>query len=264
MSWTRVFQFMARAQASGRPVRILYISDFDPSGANMPVAVARKIEFLNRTRNLGLDIQVRPVVLTHAQTVEDELPRVPLKDTVRGKDRFEERFGAGATELDALEALHPGALEQILVDKIERYHDGGLDDRVEEAADDFRDTLEQARDAVLENYQDELDAIQDELGEVAKKANAEIAEIRKKHASRYAEIVERFNSTQALIRDDLVSESPDPAEIEWPEPAKGDEDENPMFDSTRGYVEQMDRYKEHQDKPTAGPASYWGKPEAAE
>jgi hypothetical protein len=104
ISWTDVYKLVARALASGRPVRILYISDFDPQGHNMPVAVARKIEFLNRSRNLGLDIQVRPVVLTHAQTIEYQLPRTPLKDSVGGKDKFEERYGKGATELDALEA----------------------------------------------------------------------------------------------------------------------------------------------------------------
>jgi hypothetical protein len=37
---------------------------------------------------------------------------------------------------------------------------------------------------------------------------------------------------------------------EWPEPRAGDEDDNPLFDSNRSYVEQMDRYKKHQSKPT--------------
>jgi hypothetical protein len=41
-----------------------------------------------------------------------------------------------------------------------------------------------------------------------------------------------------------------PDSIEWPEPDGGDEDEDPLFDSTRGYVEQIDRFKEYQQKPT--------------
>jgi hypothetical protein len=196
MSWTDVYKLVKRAQAGGRPVRILYISDFDPQGHNMPVAVARKIEFLNRTRNLGLDIQVRPVVLTHEQTVEYELPRTPLKDSVGGKGRFEERYGAGATELDALEALHPGVLEQILVDEIERYHDGELEDRVEEIADDFRSTLEMVHDEVVEQHQEVVDDIKANLDDLVSKANAEIAVIREKYAARYAEIIERFNVTK--------------------------------------------------------------------
>jgi hypothetical protein len=58
-------QLVERALANDRPVRMLYVSDFDPSGFNMPVAAARKVEFLNR--EYDLDIQLRPVVLTHDQ-----------------------------------------------------------------------------------------------------------------------------------------------------------------------------------------------------
>jgi hypothetical protein len=32
-------------------------------------------------------------------------------------------------------------------------------------------------------------------------------------------------------------------------PDDGDEDDEPLFDSTRDYVEQINRYKEHQGKP---------------
>jgi hypothetical protein len=39
------------------------------------------------------------------------------------------KYGEGATELDALEALYPGVLRQILVGEIERYIDAGLDSR---------------------------------------------------------------------------------------------------------------------------------------
>ena len=39
-------------------------------------------------------------------------------------------------------------------------------------------------------------------------------------------------------------------EYDWPTPANGNEDADPLFDSTRDYLEQIDRYKEHQGKPT--------------
>jgi hypothetical protein len=51
-----------RARVSERPVRITYVSDFDPAGISMPVAAARKIEFF--AMKAGLDIQLDPVVLT--------------------------------------------------------------------------------------------------------------------------------------------------------------------------------------------------------
>jgi hypothetical protein len=42
---------------------------------------------------------------------------------------------------------------------------------------------------------------------------------------------------------------PDPAEADWPEPKDGEDDDDPLFDSGRDYIDQMDRYKDHQDKP---------------
>ena len=102
----------------GRPVRIIYVSDFDPAGQSMPVATARKIEWLIRHSGEDLDVQLQPIVLTYDQCIEYELPRTPLKETERRAGSFEARFGEGATELDALEALHPGELQRILSVKL--------------------------------------------------------------------------------------------------------------------------------------------------
>jgi len=46
LSLTAVNQLTNRIAAADKPVRIFYISDFDPAGENMPVSVSRKIEFL--------------------------------------------------------------------------------------------------------------------------------------------------------------------------------------------------------------------------
>jgi hypothetical protein len=101
---------ISRAIEDRRPMRILYISDFDPSGRSMPVALARKIEYWIAELGLDLDITLDPIVLTPAQCEHYGLPRTPLKSTDRRASKFEDRFGSGATELDALEALHPGEL----------------------------------------------------------------------------------------------------------------------------------------------------------
>jgi hypothetical protein len=55
------------------------------------------------------------------------------------------------------------------------------------------------------------------------------------------------------IQNDLDAQAPDVDEYDWPEPAEGDEDPDPMFDSTRSYLDQMERYKQHQGKPTEAP-----------
>jgi hypothetical protein len=60
---------------------------------------------------------------------------------------------------------------------------------------------------------------------------------------------ERFNAIQQAIADDIDAASAD-LEPEVVEPEDGDEDDDPLFDSTRDYVEQIDRFKEHQAKPT--------------
>jgi hypothetical protein len=92
-------QLVWRVHRFGKPTRILYISDFDPGGRSMPVAAARKIEFNLLKSEIEADITLQPVILTEDQCLDCRLPRTPIKETERRKDRFEERFGAGATEL---------------------------------------------------------------------------------------------------------------------------------------------------------------------
>src|SRR5580704_9725045 len=116
MTYTRCCELIQRVieRAEGRPIRILYISDFDTGGLSMPVAVARKIEFIIRTEHHDIDLQVRSIVLTQKQEY-DRLPSIPLKEDDKRKARFEERFGEDyATELDALESVYPGEFLKIV------------------------------------------------------------------------------------------------------------------------------------------------------
>jgi hypothetical protein len=64
-----------------RPTRIGYISDFDPAGDCMPVAVARQIEFYLRKYADGRDIKLTPIALTREQVVRHNLPRIPIKES---------------------------------------------------------------------------------------------------------------------------------------------------------------------------------------
>jgi len=143
ISLTRCNELIQRVAT--RPIRILYISDFDPGGESMPLAAARKIEWLAQER--GLDIQLHPIVLTKEQCEEYELPRTPIKETEHRAGRFEERHGEGATELDALEALRPGTFAEIVQDAIDLF-------RSEEYVDAWRVSTERAEEAVAEiDYQ---------------------------------------------------------------------------------------------------------------
>jgi hypothetical protein len=126
---THLFEMAKRAAEDGRPFVVFYLSDFDPDGHRMPVTVARKFQALCDLRFPGLDLRLYPVALTLEQCIKYDLPSVPLKETVARKDKWEARFGRGQTELDALMALHPGVLEELLEDAIQPFFDPTLDQR---------------------------------------------------------------------------------------------------------------------------------------
>jgi hypothetical protein len=56
----------------------------------MPVSMARKVEYEIDRRGADVEIQVRPIVLTHDQCVEYRLPRAPIKETEKRGARFRE------------------------------------------------------------------------------------------------------------------------------------------------------------------------------
>src|SRR5262249_5395838 len=132
LSITAAFSLVKRLMEVGKPACILYLSDFDPAGQSMPVAVSRKIEYFVRTFGLDLNVRVFPVLLTEEQVRDYQLPRTPIKESERRREGFEQRFGTGAVELDALEALYPGELRTLLGGYLEAYYDTTLQERVDE------------------------------------------------------------------------------------------------------------------------------------
>jgi hypothetical protein len=67
----------------------------------------------------------------------------------------------------------------------------------------------------------------------------------------YSALEDRRQALWEEMTDSLLRRAPDISYVQWPTPADGDDDPDPLYDSSRDYVEQMDRYKRHQDKPTA-------------
>jgi hypothetical protein len=249
MSTTQCEDLVNRVEASDRPVRILYVSDFDPAGLSMPLSVARKVEFLARKAALDSDIQLRNVVLTHDQCVEYQLPRTPLKESLEGRGtKFEERFGEGATELDALEAIHPGVLRGILVTEIERYFDADLADSIEEVVNEVEDDLDEIKSRILDHHADEIEALAKEREALNAEGTKEIEKVRQLMAAKEQAYHERAHQLLAAIAEELEAEAPDVDGYDWPEAAEGDEDPDPLYDSTRSYLDQIDRYRQHQGK----------------
>lgn len=59
----------------------------------MPVAMARKVEYFVRTRQVEQDIRLFPLVLSAGQVEEYQLPRTPIKESERSRSGFEQRYG---------------------------------------------------------------------------------------------------------------------------------------------------------------------------
>jgi hypothetical protein len=106
----------------GKPCRVFYLSDFDPAGQSMPVAMSRKVQFMLQYCELfDLDVKIRPLCLTADQVRAYDLPRIPIKESEKRGPAFEATHGTGAVELDALEALHPGTLGRIVETELMEY-----------------------------------------------------------------------------------------------------------------------------------------------
>jgi hypothetical protein len=212
-SLTGAWRLIERAKRSGRPVRILYISDFDKAGEHMPVAVARQIEFIIRRNNLDLNIQLIPAALTHEQCIQYGLPRTPIKDSVRGKEEFEARHGEGATELDALEAIHPGELRRILLREIDRYADPTFFDRMQEAEQRLEDELDDIHADVVTPYEQEIAALTTAPDEIVARRDAEIDSVVGPQVdalnTRIAEMagrsVDRMNLRLGIVREEAAA-----------------------------------------------------------
>ena len=161
-----------RASKYAVPARIIFISDFDPDGRSMPKAVARKVEFTLAKFNFDADLQLIPLALTPDQCRHYRLPRTPIKDSNRSKDKFEQTFGVGATELDALEALHPGELARLLEAEIDNFLDGDLGRRVRLARGEEMIELNEIEAEVKAEHADEIAALEERFERITAELEA--------------------------------------------------------------------------------------------
>jgi hypothetical protein len=226
-----------RIKEAAKPIRIFYISDFDPAGQSMPVAVSRKLEYFVRNENLDVDVRLFPVVLTANQVQEYRLPRTPIKESERRRGSFEQHHGTGAVELDALEALHPGELQRILRRYIERYYDTDLENRTRQERRVLERDLAAIRESVVNRYTGQI-------GEV----RAELEGIRADLAERMENYSDHLQELWRAISSDLENEAPDMSEYPIPEGKEANEIAGGLYNSQRSYLEQIDIYKQFQGK----------------
>ena len=243
----RLMDFVRHDNA--KPVRIFYISDFDPAGDFMPPSIARQIEFWLRDFAPGSDIKLQPLALTAEQVLHYELPPIPIKEGDKRQSGFKERYGVdGATELDALEALHPGVLGRLVEMAMRPYRDSTLSKRMDEAGREARKTLNQVwrerQEEDEESFEDRLENIRERTESILESFKAELESLADRLAEAYREagieddLTElRGDIEQALA--DLEVTLPDRpiAKVELPDEA------NWLFDARRDYLTQLTYYK---------------------
>ena len=237
LSITATLALAHRLQQANKPARIFYVSDFDPAGQSMPVAVSRKIEYFVRTFGLDLDVRLFPVVLTQEQVAYYQLPRTPIKETERRRIGFEDRYGQGAVELDALEALYPGELQQVLSAYMNQYYDQTLDERVLEVARQLEYHLEAIRKQVIGRYTEDIQAVQ-----------AEYQQLKADFSGRMERYSQQLKALWLAMKSELDLSLPDLSAYAVPEPVIADEIGEGLYNSERDYLEQIEAYKQFQGK----------------
>lgn len=137
----------------GRRMIVLCFSDCDPSGWQMPVSIARKLQGFRALQFPGLDFEVHPVALTPDQVKANGLPSTPLKDTERRADKWQQAMRVEQTEIDALATLNPTLLRRIAREALNSFFDWTLARRVEEAQTEWIRRAQASLDEQLEPEQ---------------------------------------------------------------------------------------------------------------
>lgn len=230
LSHTMISDLEWRAAADGRPLIVLYFSDFDPSGYGMPITVARKLQALRTIRHHEhLEIQVFPVCLAKAQVAEFGLPESPLKPGESRAEAWKAAMGYEQVEIDALCALRPELLEEIAQTWVRPFFDFSLGGRVQEAIDEY----EERANAALESYP--------QLGAV----NGIVAET----AGTYNTVIEYYNRTLSDASAQLQGALDGISVPDIPEPeVEDDPPTEPLFTTNDDFVtatEKLIKYRRY-------------------
>lgn len=233
-----------------KKIRIFYLSDYDYAGRVMPPAFIQKLFYQLWESGINLDIKVKPLALTKEIVEKYDLPPAPVPGRKMGaktlQDRWLREFGR-IVELEGLDSLHPGVLEDLIVKEVTKYVDKGLAKRVRdqlaevrkkakeaitEEVEYWRDDWLEARDKLLKAMNDLNEAIRSKnINETLGKLKKEIDELAVKH-----EIWSKVEEYQATLKDIYVDyEAP---ELDIKSGYEADEGDEWLFDSERDPVEQ--------------------------
>ena len=215
---------MAKTGADdGRPLVVFTISDCDPAGWQMPISISRKLQAFKAFEFPELEFQVHRVGLLPEHVREYGLPSTPLKETEKRGDRWTAAMGVEQTEVDALAALRPELLDQIVRQAISPYFDTSLERRVREARNEW---LEEAQGRLAE----QLDQV--ELDRIRTEAGVKLEQLR-----------DEIDAINDALHIDIGSISLPEIVVPGPE-LNGSGNGSPLIDSDWSWVEQTTRLKE--------------------
>jgi len=143
-SFTAVYE--AAQEIDGyKPVRVLQLTDFDPSGEDMVRDLQTRLQ-----RYGAEDFEIEKIALTHDQVANLGLPPMPAKTSDPRYDRFAASYGDNAVELDA---LPPDQLETILTAAIESLIDSTAWNAQIAKGTHEREAIRRQIDELLENLE---------------------------------------------------------------------------------------------------------------
>jgi hypothetical protein len=250
-SVTNIRRMFRRVRDVGKPTRILYISDFDPAGMGMPVAVGRQTQFAfwqleQLAEEEAPNVKLEPIALTYEQVTEWQLPRKPIKEQDRRKGVWEDRFGEGAVEVDALEARHPGRLGQLVRARVGSLQDSTLSQRIRAAGEQADSQVGSAVHEVVERHRAAAQETVSEFNEIAGHYREQLETLSAQFEGEVEHLRERFSEQKEAFEAEIQS-----LDVELPPLPEGESPNEPgdwMFDSDRDFIEQTEEFQRRQKK----------------
>lgn len=175
MSDTMIHGIAKSGAEDGRPVVVFYFADCDPSGWQMPISVARKLQAMRVNLYPALEFRVQRVGLLPDHVRRYDLPTSPLKATELRAPKWRASMGVEQTEIDALAALRPDLLRDMAMAAIAPYYDPTLDRRAFEERSRWIDQAQAVIDETGD--QDQLDRLREQGEAKLAELDAEIAAI---------------------------------------------------------------------------------------
>jgi hypothetical protein len=215
-----------RVRNLDKPCRVLYVSDYDAAGQNMPKQMARQMEFWIDRYASDHDVRVEPIVMTPQQA--KKYPAAP--DT-------------GAVELDAMEVMDPGLLARIVRENVAQFRDFALPHKVRAAGVTARETAGEAVAEAIADELGELEEVKADAEEVYERYRARLEALATEMDKELEPMNERLEVLQHAVREKLEA-----LELDLPPLPEGETEEEPsdegwLFESGRDYMEQLTHYK---------------------